>query len=165
MADDQTNQDSDDWLKVLSVAALLSQDVPEGYDGSAAVAALVIVGLSIYSRAVFLLLYFLATGFLIWAAFVSRESLIIGYAALYSLLGVVLIAEGERRRVQKGLFLSALWWAGQALIHGLDIRHAYAIGGSSGFFTDLFFVISSVMALRDLVRGVRGLGGGTGVRR
>ena len=72
-------------------------------------------------------------------------------------LSVVLIGEGERRRVRKGHFLCAAWWAGQALIHGLDIRHAYANGGSSGFFTDLFFVISGCMLFWQLAQGIRGM--------
>jgi hypothetical protein len=155
MAEDQPAKNSDDWLKVLSVCALLSSDIPEEYSGSAVIAALVVVGLSIYSRGVFLFLHLLATGFLIWTAFVSKESLIVGYAVLYSVLSVVLIAEGERRRIRKGHFLEATWWAGQALMHGLDVRHAYAAGGTSDFFTDLFLVISGWMVFWTIVQGVR----------
>ncbi|MDP6444422.1 MAG: hypothetical protein QGG36_32815 [Pirellulaceae bacterium] len=159
MADDagETKSTSDDWLKVLSVLALLSKDAPNGQSGSAVAVAFVVVGLSIYSRTVFHLLYFLATSFLIWTAYQSQQPLIVGYAALYTVLGGVLVAEGERRRVQKGQFLSAIWWAGQFSLHVLDIRHAYANGGASGFFTDLFCVICGVMAVVEVYRGLLGL--------
>lgn len=155
MAKDQPAKNSDDWLKVLSVCALLSSGIPEGRSGSAVIAALVVVGLSIYSRGVFLFLHLLAAGFLIWTAIASKENLIVGYAVLYSVLSVVLIAEGERQRVHKGHFLGAMWWAGQALIHGLDVRHAYATGGTSDFFTDVFLVISGWMVFWTTAHGVR----------
>lgn len=156
MPDESSSKQSDDWLKALSVCALVCQGVPAGRETSAGVAALFIVALSNYSRAIFQLLYLLATGFLIWLACVSREPVLVGYAILYAVLGVVLIAEGERRRVDKGNFLSAFWWGGQALIHGLDVRHAQASGESSGFFTDIFLLISAVVMLKEIGLGIRG---------
>lgn len=154
MAKDQKRSASDDWLKVLSLLALMSKDVPDR-GGSAVVVAFIIVALSIYSRTVFYLLHFGATAFLAWAAIESWQADLAGYALLYAGLGIVLVAEGERLREGKGQFLSAAWWAGQFALHIVDIRSAYASGGASGFFTDLFCVISGFMMVKELARGIR----------
>lgn len=67
----------------------------------------------------------------------------------------MLVAGDERRRVGHGHFLLCFWWLGQALLLGLDMRHANTTGGSSGFFTDLFLVVSGLMALREFGGGVK----------
>ena len=109
MADDQGRKGSDDWLKVLSLLALMSTDLPDDRQGSAVIAAMVIVGLSIYWSAFSKFLYVLATGFLIWFAFVNPVTPVICFAVMYTVLGIVMFAEDERRLVGKGHFLGALW--------------------------------------------------------
>jgi hypothetical protein len=85
---------------------------------------MVIVGLSIYWSAFSKFLYVLATGFLIWFAFVNPVTPVICFAVMSTVLGIVMFAEDERRLVGKGHFLGALWWAGQAVVHLLSIHFA-----------------------------------------
>ena len=153
MADDQGRKGSDDWLKVLSLLALMSTDLPDDRQGSAVIAAMVIVGLSIYWSAFSKFLYVLATGFLIWFAFVNPVTPVICFAVMYTVLGIVMFAKDERRLVGKGHFLGALWWAGQAVVHLLSIHFARLDFSETGFFTDLFLVISICMMIREAFRG------------
>ena len=95
----------------------------------------------------------LETGFLIWFAFVNPVTPVICFAVMYTVLGIVMLVENERRLVGKGHFLGALWWAGQAVVHLLSIHFACLDFSETGFFTDLFLVISMCMMIREAFRG------------
>ena len=145
----------DDVLKVLSILALLTTQVPPGYSKSVVIGAFVIIILTITYKAIFKVFYCFLVIFAIFAAVVSKEQMIIFLAILYFALGIVLFAEDERRRLGKGHFLCAIWWSGQFLIHSLNIHYLIKNFEDPDVFTIIFILISAFMVIREMVYGIR----------
>jgi len=145
------DQEVDALLKALSVAALFFKEIPEGYSDSVVYVAVTIIIISIASKGFFVVLNFLVTLFLGWLAFISGDDKLIGFAVLYLVMTMILLFELDVTSYLLNYALGGLWWAGQVLIHTMDLHFSY----SPGPFTYLFFVVSIIMFMRCLGLGIK----------
>lgn len=141
------------WVRVLSFVALANARLPEGYDGSALTAAKVIIILTMLSKPIFKFFYVLFVIYMVVIVFMIPSLTIIGYTALYFLLGIVFFAQDERQRIGEGHFLSAVWWAGQFLLHFLNLLFVQRSRGELDLLSLLFCVLTGLLALKGIAIG------------